>query len=72
MITVITEMLNQYHADGLTDKKIVRIETLSGIKTLNLRIQPVGEILFHRDKLSFKDRYYFTNFQLVDTEGTIS
>ena len=29
---------------GLTDKKIVRIETLSGIKTLNLTTRPVGEI----------------------------
>ena len=27
---------------GLTDKKIVTIETLSGIKTLNLKIEPVG------------------------------
>ena len=27
---------------GLTDKKIVTIETLSGIKTLNLKIDPVG------------------------------
>ncbi len=30
---------------GLTDKKIVTIETLSGIKTLNLSIKPVGEVL---------------------------
>ena len=29
---------------GLTDKKIVTIETLSGIKTLNLSIKPVGEV----------------------------
>lgn len=29
---------------GLTDKKIITIETLSGIKTLNLSIKPVGEV----------------------------
>ncbi len=30
---------------GLTDKKIITIETLSGIKTLNLFIKPVEEVL---------------------------
>lgn len=29
---------------GLTDKKIVTIETLSGIKTLNLTVKPVDEV----------------------------